>query len=92
MTTSFFLHAEVETDREILTSILERNFKDGLFQRFTITYVEDKDFTRIDISDNVTIEMMRDFIAEVPDGHRMLQTLATGIEQADYDWQEIYYR
>lgn len=35
--------------------------------------------------------MMKDFISEVPDGHRMIQTLATDIDEADYDWREIYF-
>ncbi|ECN1504097.1 hypothetical protein [Salmonella enterica] len=88
---SFFLHAEVEDDREMLASVLSRYFENDLFKHFAMTYIIEKDFTRIDISDNVTFEMMKDFISEVPDGHRMIQTLATDIDEADYDWREIYF-
>lgn len=88
---SFFLHAEVEDDREFLCSVLQRNFDNGLFQHFLVTYLEEKDCTRIDISDNVTIEMMKGFISEVPEGHRMLQTLATDIDEADYNWRDFYF-
>ncbi len=56
-----------------------------------MTYIAEKDFTRIDISDNVTFEMMKSFISEVPDGHRMIQTLATDIDEVDYEWREIYF-
>lgn len=88
---SFFLHAEVEDDREMLASVLSRHFDNDLFKHFAMTYISEKDFTRIDISDNVTFEMMKEFISEVPDGHRMIQTLATDIDEADYDWREIYF-
>lgn len=88
---SFFLHAEVEDDREMLLSVLSRYFKNGLFKHFSMTYIAEKDFTRIDISDNVTFEMMKSFILEEPDGHRMIQTLATDIEQDDYNWRDIYF-
>ncbi|HEC9537425.1 TPA: hypothetical protein R4F10_004245 [Salmonella enterica subsp. enterica serovar Poona] len=88
---SFFLHAEVEDDREMLASVLFRHFENDLFKHFAMTYIIEKDFTRIDISDNVTFEMMKDFISEVPDGHRMIQTLATDIDEADYDWRQIYF-
>lgn len=88
---SFFLHAEVEDDREMLASVLSRHFENDLFKHFAMTYIIEKDFTRIDISDNVTFEMMKDFISEVPDGHRMIQTLATDIDETDYDWREIYF-
>ncbi|ENE4240317.1 hypothetical protein ABNH60_003530 [Salmonella enterica] len=88
---SFFLHAEVEDDRVMLASVLSRHFDNDLFKHFAMTYIAEKDFTRIDISDNVTFEMMKDFISEVPDGHRMIQTLATDIDEADYDWREIYF-
>ncbi len=54
-------------------------------------YIAEKDFTRVGISDNVTFEMMKAFISEVPDGHRMIQILATDIDEADYDWREIYF-
>ncbi|MDE7590831.1 hypothetical protein NVR66_14440 [Enterobacter bugandensis] len=88
---SFFLHAEVEDDREMLASVLSRHFENGQFNHFTITYIPEKDFTKIVISDNVTFEMMKRYISEVPDGHRMIQTLATDIDEADYNWREIYF-
>ncbi|EHJ0757048.1 hypothetical protein J5L86_004171 [Salmonella enterica] len=88
---SFFLHAEVEADREFLYSVLKKHFDNGLFHQFLITYLEKKDCSRIDISDNVTIEMMKGFISEVPDGNRMLQTLATNIDEADYNWRDFYF-
>ncbi|EGO6968538.1 hypothetical protein MM742_004150 [Salmonella enterica] len=87
----FFLHAEVEDDREMLASVLSRHFENNLIKNFAMTYIIEKDFTRVDIYDNVTFEMMKDFISEVPDGHRMIQTLATDIDEADYDWREIYF-
>ncbi|SUI39624.1 Uncharacterised protein [Salmonella enterica subsp. enterica] len=87
---TFFLHAEIQEDREILSSVLERHFDSGLFKQFSITYNQDRDFSRIDISDNVSIEMMKNFISEVPEGHRMLQTLATNIEESEYNWQDLY--
>ena len=89
---AFFLHAECEEDREALTSILTRNFKNDVFKQFSVIYIEENDFTRIDISDNVSIEIMKSFISEVPDGHRMLQTLATNIEQDKYDWRDFYFK
>lgn len=88
---SFFLHAEVEDDREMLASVLSRHFENGQFNHFSITYIEEKDFIKIDISDNVTFEMIKSFILEVPYGHRMMQTLATDISEADYNWREIYF-
>lgn len=88
---SFFLHAEVEDDREMLASVLSRHFENDLFKHFSMIYIVEKDFTRIDISDNVSFEMMKDFISEVPDGHRMIQTLATDIDEADYDWRKLYF-
>ena len=87
----FFLHAEVEDDREMLGSVLSRHFENGLFKHFALTYIAEKDFTRIEISDNITFEMMKSFISEVPDGHRMIQTLATDIDQADYNWRDFYF-
>lgn len=86
-----FLHAEYEEDREALISILKSKFQNDVFKNVSVTYIEEKDFTRIDISDNVSIEMMKSFISEVPDGHRMLQTLATNIEQDEYDWRDFYF-
>ncbi|MBD3699162.1 hypothetical protein IE982_23235 [Enterobacter hormaechei] len=88
---TFFLHAEVENDRELLLSVLIEKFQNGLFKHFEIKYITDEDYTRIDISDNVTIEMMQCFISELPDGHRMLQTLATDIDQSDYNWRNKYF-
>lgn len=88
---TFFLHAEIESDREALASVLTQHFKLGLFRHFSVIYNEEKDFTRIDISDNVTIQMMKAFISEVEDGHRMLQTLATDIDEADYNWRDFYF-
>lgn len=88
---TYFLHAEVEDDREMLASVLSRHFENDLFKSFSMFYIAEKDFTRINISDNVTFEMMKDFISEVPDGHRMIQTLATDIDEADYDWRKIYF-
>ncbi|HDT4958154.1 TPA: hypothetical protein QHR58_003727 [Enterobacter kobei] len=88
---SFFLHAEVEDDREMLASVLSRYLENGQFNHFSITYIPEKDFTKIIISDNVTFEMMKRFISEVPDGHRMIQTLATNIDEADYNWRDIYF-
>ncbi len=88
---TFFLHAEIESDREALASVLAQNVKCGLFQHFSVIYNEDKDFTQVNISDNVTLEMMKAFISEVEDGHRMLQTLATDIDEADYNWRDFYF-
>ncbi|EFF0326473.1 hypothetical protein RSM67_001682 [Enterobacter roggenkampii] len=88
---TFFLHAEIEDDREFLLSVLTEKFHNGYFKHFEITYIADDDYTRIDISDNVTIEMMQCFISEVPDGHRMLQTLASDIEESDYNWRNKYF-
>lgn len=88
---TFFLHAEIESDREALASVLAQHFKLGHFQHFSVIYNEEKDFTRINISANVTLEMMKAFISEVEDGHRMLQTLATDINEDDYNWRDFYF-
>lgn len=88
---SFFLHAEVENDREMLAAVLSRHFDNGQFNHFSITYIAEKDFTKIDISENFAFEIMKKFISEVPDGHRMIQTLATDIDEVDYNWREIYF-
>lgn len=66
----------------MLGSVLSRHFENDLFKYFAMTYIAKEDFTRIDISDNITFEMMKSFISEVPDGHRM---------QADYNWRDIYF-
>jgi len=89
---TYFLHSEVESDREHLQSILSQHFINGVFKHFCITYIEEKDFIRIDISDNISFEMMRTFISKVPDGHRMLQTLATNIDESEYNWRDYYFR
>lgn len=36
---SFFLHAEVEDDREMLASVLSRHFENDLFKHFAMTYI-----------------------------------------------------
>ncbi|EJE8631242.1 hypothetical protein M5248_003622, partial [Escherichia coli] len=47
---TFFLHAEIEDDRELLLSVLTEKFHNGYFKHFEITYIADDDYTRIDIS------------------------------------------
>lgn len=44
-----FLHAEVEEDRGMLALVMSRYFKNSLFRHFSMTYIAEKDFTRIDI-------------------------------------------
>lgn len=34
--------------------------------------------------------MMKGFIAEMPDRHQVIQTLATNIDEAAYYWREVY--
>lgn len=43
---SFFLHAEVENDREMLAAVLSRHFENGQFNHFSMTYIAEKDFTK----------------------------------------------
>lgn len=88
---TFLLHAESEADRDALSKVLLNHFENGLFERFKINYIEERDFTRIEISDSVTMGMLKGFISEVPDGHRMAQTLVTGVDESEYDWQQALF-
>lgn len=87
---TFLLCAEVQEDKEILTSVLKNHFDSGLFKQCSIAYEKMGYLIRIDISDNVTIEMMNGFISEVPEGHRILQVLATNFKESEYNWREVY--
>lgn len=87
---TFLLYTEVPGDREILTSILKKHFGSGLFKQLSIAYEKERDIIRIDISDNVTIEMMNFFISEVTEGHQINQILATNIKESEYNWREVY--
>lgn len=45
-----------------------------------------------EFGDTFSYDDMLATIAEVPDGHRMAQTLATDIDIKDYDWVKIWMK
>lgn len=86
---SFFLNAGVGEDIVILETVLLRSCEKGLFKDYFITYIPEGGSTRIDISENVSLEMMKTLISEFPDGHRMMETLTENIDQSDYNWKDV---
>ncbi|UAN65845.1 hypothetical protein [Serratia sp. JSRIV006] len=87
---TFLVYTEDLRGRETLTSILKKHFNNGIFEQLSIAYENERNFIRIDLSDNVTIEMMKFFISEVPEGHQMHQILATNFKESELNWREVY--
>lgn len=64
------------TQIDITGALVEIKGRDGSFIR--------------EFGDTFSYDDMIAAIAEVPDGHRMAQTLATDIDIEDYDWVKIW--